>query len=224
MKKIFTSSIFVLLFSTVMAQTVSIIPQNSSWKYLDNGTNQGTAWRATAFNDGTWSSGNAELGYGDGGEATVVSYGSNASNKYRTTYFRKAFSVSDPASYSTFTLGLLRDDGAVVYLNGIEVARSNMPTGTIDYRKLASSAVSGTNESTFYSFTLNPSSFVSGNNVLAVEVHQSSVSSSDLSFNLKLDATTLIATCATPSSLNASSITSSAAITFLDGSCRRHKL
>jgi hypothetical protein len=211
MKKIFITLLFVLLFSTVIAQTVSIIPQNGSWKYLDNGSNQDTAWRATLFNDSTWSSGNAELGYGDGGEATVVSYGSNASNRYRTTYFRKAFSVSAPNTYSTFTLGLLRDDGAVVYLNGVEVARSNMPTGTIDYQKLANSAVSGTNESTFYTFTLNPSSFVAGNNVLAVEVHQSAINSSDLSFNLKLDATSVSATCATPSSLASSSITATTA-------------
>jgi hypothetical protein len=212
MKRIFFTLLFVLLlFTTVIAQTVSIIPQNSSWKYLDNGSNQGTAWRATTFNDASWASGNAELGYGDGGEATVVKYGPNASNRYRTTYFRKAFTVAAPTNYSTFTLGLLRDDGAVVYLNGVEVARSNMPTGTIDYRKLASAAVSGTNESTFYTFTLNPSSFVAGNNVLAVEVHQSAINSSDLSFNLKLDATSIAATCATPSSLTASSVTATTA-------------
>jgi len=211
MKKIFITLLFVLLSYTVIAQTVSIIPQNGTWKYLDNGSNQGTAWRSTAFNDSTWKSGNAELGYGDGGEATIVSYGSNTSNRYLTTYFRKAFSVSAPNTYSTFTLGLLRDDGAVVYLNGVEVARTNMPTGTIGYRTLASTAVSGTNESAFYTFTLNPSSFATGNNVLAVEVHQSAANSSDLSFNLKLDATTASATCATPSSLSASSITTTAA-------------
>jgi hypothetical protein len=212
MKKIFFTLLFVLLLiTTIIAQTVSIIPQNTSWKYLDNGSNQGTAWRTTTFNDASWASGNAELGYGDGGEATVVKYGPNASNRYRTTYFRKVFTVSTPTNYSTFTLGLLRDDGAVVYLNGVEVARSNMPTGTIDYRKLASTAVSGTNESTFYTFTLNSSSFVAGNNVIAVEVHQSAINSSDLSFNLKLDATSISATCATPSSLTASSITATTA-------------
>ena len=108
MKKIFFTLLFVLLlFTTVIAQTVSIIPQNASWKYLDNGSNQGTAWRTTTFNDASWASGNAELGYGDGGEATVIKYGPNASNRYRTTYFRKAFTVSAPTNYSTFTLGLL---------------------------------------------------------------------------------------------------------------------
>src|SRR6476660_10183891 len=116
MKKIFFTLLFVLLlFTTVFAQTVSVIPQNASWKYLDNGSNQGTAWRTSTFNDAAWKSGNAELGYGDGGEATVVKYGPSASDRYRTTYFRKAFSVSAPTNYSSFTLSLLRDDGAVVY-------------------------------------------------------------------------------------------------------------
>jgi hypothetical protein len=210
MKKIFTLTILVFFLSTVAAQTVSIVPPNSSWKYRANGSNQGTAWRATSFYDGAWASGNAELGYGDGGEATVVGYGPNASDKYRTTYFRKAFSVANPASYSGFTLSLLRDDGAVVYLNGVEVVRSNMPTGTIDYRTLASTAIGGIDESTYYAFTLSPSSFVAGNNVLAVEIHQSAGNSTDISFNLKLDATS-IAACGTPASLSASSITTSSA-------------
>jgi hypothetical protein len=208
MKKIVTFLMFAV-FSTLFGQTVSIIPQNSSWKYLANGSNQGTAWRAGSFNDATWATGNAEFGYGDGGEATVVSYGS-VFNKYRTTYFRKTFSVSNPAAYTNFTLSLLRDDGAVVYLNGVEVIRSNMPSGTIGYRTLASSAISGASESTFYTFTLSTASFVSGTNVLAVEIHQSDATSSDLSFNLKLDGTSAVA-CATPASLSSSSVTSSSA-------------
>ena len=53
----------------------TFVARGATWKYLDNGTNQGTAWRATSFNDSTWASGPAELGYGDGDEATMVSYG-----------------------------------------------------------------------------------------------------------------------------------------------------
>lgn len=210
MKTIATFSMIVFFIANVAAQTVSIVPLSSSWKYLANGSNQGTSWRAATFNDSSWPTGNAEFGYGDGGEATVISYGSSASNKYRTSYFRKAFTVTNPTTYSNFTLSLLRDDGAVVYLNGVEVLRSNMPSGTIDYRTLASTAIGGTDESTFYNFTLNVASFVAGNNVLAVEIHQSAVNSTDLSFNLKLDAT-LGASCGTPSSLNTSSITSASA-------------
>jgi hypothetical protein len=209
MKNTFTLFIF-LIFSAVFGQTVSIVPQSSSWKYLANGSNQGTAWRASGFNDAAWPTGNAELGYGDGGEATVVSYGPSATSKYRTTYFRKTFSVSNPASYTNLTLSLLRDDGAVVYLNGVEVVRSNMPSGTIGYLTLASVAVGGADESAYYPFTLNSSSFVSGNNVLSVEIHQSDRTSSDISFNLKLEGNSGTV-CAVPTSLASSSVTSSSA-------------
>ena len=125
--------------------STTLVPAGAVWKYLDNGSNQGTAWRAATFNDSAWNSGPAQLGYGDDDEQTVVGYGPNSSNKYITTYFRKSFVVSDPAVASDgLTLNLLRDDGAVVYLNGTEVFRSNMPSGTIGYQTLASTTVTGT--------------------------------------------------------------------------------
>ncbi len=167
---------------------VNLIPKGSAtWKYLDNGSNQGTAWRSRTFSEpATWKTGTAQLGYGDGDEATVVSYGSNAKKKYITTYFRKSFSVSDPASITAATINLLRDDGAIVYLNGTEVFRSNMAGGNISYTSKASTAVDGAAESTYYSQTLSPSLFVAGNNVIAVEIHQNSANSSDISFDLQL--------------------------------------
>jgi hypothetical protein len=168
------------------AQT--LISTGATWKYLDNGSNQGTAWRAIAFNDSAWKSGPAQLGYGDGDEATVVSFGGSANRKYITTYFRNSFTVATPAAITSLALRLLRDDGAVVYLNGAEVARSNMPSGTISYTTLASSAVSGSAEGTYYDFTVSPSLLVSGTNVLAVEVHQNNRTSSDLSFAAELKA------------------------------------
>src|SRR6266480_4213425 len=78
-----------------------LVPTGSVWKYLDNGSNQGIAWRAPAFNDSSWASGPAQLGYGDGDEATVVSYGPSSSNKYITTYFRRVFSVKNAATFTS---------------------------------------------------------------------------------------------------------------------------
>ena len=167
---------------------VNLIKSGDTWKYLDNGTNQATAWRARAFNDTTWKSGKSQLGYGDGDEATVVSFGSNSSSKYITTYFRKTFSVADPSSITAIQMQLMRDDGAVVYLNGQEVVRSNMPAGTISNTTLASTNMNEPDESSFFTYAINPSLLVSGRYSIAVEVHQSMKTSSDLSFDLKLDA------------------------------------
>jgi hypothetical protein len=131
-------------------------------------------------------SGPAQLGYGDGDEATVVGYGGNPGAKQITTYFRRSFSVANPSQFSTLNLRLLRDDGAVVYLNGSEVFRSNMSAGAIGYTTLASTTVSGAEESAFVTASINASLLVAGTNVLAVEIHQADPTSSDISFDLEL--------------------------------------
>src|SRR5215207_6162856 len=162
------------------AADTTLVPTGAVWKYLDNGSNQGTAWRATSFNDSTWPSGPAQLGYGDGDEATTVGFGADSNNKFITTYFRRAFSVTNAAAFNALTLRLMRDDGAVVYLNGVEVWRSNMPAGTVGFLTTASVAIAGADESTFVQMTLSPSLLVNGTNALAVELHQSGGTSSDI--------------------------------------------
>ncbi len=198
-------------FTTLASGTSFIIPAYSSWKYLDNGTNQGTAWRSIAFNDNAWASGNTKLGYGEGDENTIVSYGPNANSKYITTYFRKAFQISNKAAYTAMLLEVVRDDGVVAYLNGTEIFRNNMPSGTINYNTLATVSVGGADESTWYSVAVNPNTLITGTNVLAVEMHQQSVASSDLSFNARLSAT-IPATCGIPDALTVDSIQATAVI------------
>ncbi len=164
----------------------TFVAPGSSWRYLDNGSNQGTAWRETSFDDSSWRTGRAQLGYGDGDEATVVSYGPNASNKYTTTYFRSSFSLANASTVSSLQLQLLRDDGAVVYVNGTEVLRSNMPAGTISSTTLAATTIAGGAETAFTSYSIGPSVLHTGSNVVAVEIHQADASSSDVSFDLGL--------------------------------------
>ena len=184
---VFVIAIIGLLFTpAVRAADTILVPTAATWKYLDNGSDQGAAWRAASFNDSTWSSGPAQLGYGDGDEATTLSFGPDTNNKFITTYFRRAFSVTNPAQFTGLTLRLLRDDGAVVYLNGVEVWRTNMPTGGVGFLTPASVAIGGADESTFVQTTISPSLLVAGTNVLAIELHQSGGTSSDISFDLQL--------------------------------------
>ncbi|HXI52168.1 MAG TPA: immunoglobulin domain-containing protein, partial [Candidatus Saccharimonadales bacterium] len=169
---------------------LTLVSTGSVWKYLDDGSDQGTAWIAPAFDDSTWASGPAQLGYGDGDEATVVGFGPDPANKFVTTYFRRSFAVTSAASITGLTVRLLRDDGGVVYLNGVEVFRSNMPTGPILFNTLAVASVGGADESTFFSADVPPGLLVNGQNVLSVEIHQNATPSSDLSFDLELVAQT----------------------------------
>lgn len=165
-----------------------IIAAGSNWKYLDDGTDQGTAWTELGFNDATWNEGPAELGYGDGDEATVVSYGPDANNKYPATYFRKSFTIADKSAIGQLKADLVRDDGAIIFINGVEVARDNLPEGEINYLTLAPNTIAGSDESNYQTHLLEDSMLVNGTNVIAVRIHQRDLYSSDISFNLKMEA------------------------------------
>ena len=165
---------------------VALVPLGAQWRYYDSGNLAGTSWRTTAFNDSAWNNGAAPLGYGDDNIVTTVKFGPSTTARYITTWFRHSFQVDDPTRFLSVTLGLIRDDGAAVYLNGTEVFRSNLPTGTLTAATRASASVGGTDETTLYEASVDPKWFRSGTNVLAVEVHQFAPDSSDVRFALQL--------------------------------------
>ncbi len=165
--------------------SVTLVPRGSIWRYLDTGANAGTAWRNAGFNDSTWLTGAAELGFGDNDEATTIRGNDSSGNRILTTYFRQAFTVANKDGFSSVGLWLLRDDAGVVYLNGAEVFRSpNLPASptAIAYNTLATS----TGENTIETASVSPSVLINGANLAAVEIHQQSNTSSDLSFNFEL--------------------------------------
>lgn len=133
----------------------------------------------------------AELGYGDFDEVTLIDFGTNALNKGVTTSFRNTSVFPNGSGIKFLELALLRDDGAVVYVNGTEVWRDNMPAGSINDLTLASSFVDGAAEDVFKHLTVPATGlFFDDVNVIAVEIHQQSVSSSDISFDLEAEALT----------------------------------
>lgn len=154
----------------------------SEWKYEDSGSDLGTSWKETSYADACWSYGNSKLGFGDPVTTTINDHGSI------TYYFRKHFNVVDAGTINYLKLDLVRDDGAVVYINGNEVLRSNMPNGTLDYLTAAATNVSGTDETDSRSVIITGEHLVDGDNVIAVEVHQDLPSSSDVGFDLALTA------------------------------------
>ena len=168
-----------------LTELTTIVPTGSEWAYLDDGSNQGTAWSRIGFDDSTWERGPAELGYGDGDEATVVDFGTSSVNKHETTYFRHEFDVQDPALIDSLSLSLLYDDGAAVYLNGTEIVRANLRSDAA-FDDFSDDSRRG--EDQFDSFGVDPALLNPGTNLLAVEVHQVSGRSSDLSFDLQLRA------------------------------------
>ncbi|RPH97462.1 MAG: hypothetical protein EHM72_13550, partial [Calditrichaeota bacterium] len=164
----------------------TLLQRGSSWKYFDQATVPDASWNTLNFDDAAWKTGRAQFGYGDNDETTPISFGNDDNNKYMTSYYRTLLTVNDPSSIDRLTFRLLRDDGAVVYVNGQELFRSNMPAGVISFDTPASSSVGGDDEDSFFEFIVPGSTLSKGANCLAVEVHQYEPSSSDVSFDLEI--------------------------------------
>lgn len=163
------------------------------WKYWDQGNLPGANWKDTSFVDATWKSGASPLGYGDPSRQTTIVC-ANASqclptpsptptgNKFITTYFRRSFNIADTSKIFNLNANVLYDDGVVVYLNGTEIYRGNMPTGSIGFSTLASA--SKTIETEIHVISVNKNILRNGKNTISAEVHQNLASSGDLSFDL----------------------------------------
>ena len=171
------------------APVETIVPAGSDWKYLDDGSDQGTAWRASAFDDANWAEGPAQLGYGENDQATDIAEGDP---RNPTAYFRHTFEYDGQLDINSLSVGLLYDDGAAVYLNGEEVVRTDNLAPDAAFDDFANfngaRARGGAAEDTFERFAVAADRLVVGTNVLAVELHQHSRSSSDMSFDLRLAA------------------------------------
>ena len=168
-------------------QTTSIIGKEQIWKYNDTGNEMPENWNKEDFDDSDWEQGAAELGYGDGDESTLLDYGGVANNKIITTYFRKGFELENIENIESIKIKLKCDDGAVVYINGTEAIRENLPSGEISRLTHALIAVGGSDESDFTLYSVDAGLLKSGQNCVAVEIHQANTSSSDISFDLELE-------------------------------------
>lgn len=158
------------------------IPAGSSWRYFRGKSepSDGTiAWTRPDFNDSDWEIGPTGIGFGDGDDSTILS---DMESHYISVYLRRTFAVEDPSSLQELYFNVDWDDGFVAYLNGVEIARSSLGTiGTFVpfYEQASENHEAGTPR------TFNVSSFIplisSGSNTLAVQCHNRSLDSTDLS-------------------------------------------
>jgi hypothetical protein len=159
----------------------------TEWKFLA-GTNPPPAvWREAGFDDAAWHSGKAPLGYGASRLTTTLPRPSGATNGSVTTWFRRELAASPLQADEGLDILLCVDDGAVVHINGREIARPNMPTGEVSATTPARSAVKGRAEGFYTRISVPKGAWRStGTNVLAVEVHQASATDEDCFFDLAL--------------------------------------
>ena len=176
--------------SPIDGGTEEILPSGSTWTYLDDGSDQGSAWSQMNFDDSSWKTGATPAGYGGVSGltfATDILYGGNTSDRFPTTYFRTTINVTDPTAYEKFTFKLLVDDGAIVYVNGAPVLRDGFNAATVVNYDTPADFAGG--ESTFDEFEVDSSFFIAGENTIAIEVHQNTSGSSDMGFEMMISAT-----------------------------------
>ena len=167
-------------------QAQILVPARAIWKYLDTGVAPVATWVAVGFNDAAWKTGATPIGYGVGDEASLASFGGNANNKRITTWFRRSFVVGDPADFYALVLGVRRNDGAVIYLNGQEIYRGNLPAGPITSSTLATNGTDWLDRQLLFERNVSATALVPGTNILAAEVHLRSASSGDMGFDFTL--------------------------------------
>jgi hypothetical protein len=163
---------------------IEAIPAGAVWSYLDTGEDPGTGWTDLLFADSAWKTGPAQLGYGDGDEATAIAAGPEGAH-FVTAWFRNSFAVPDRDDIAGIGLRVLRDDGLQVWLNGQVLHRDNLPSGATA-ATLAASTIGVPDESEWQTAWLPPDLLRNGINQLGAELHQSSLTSSDASFDLQL--------------------------------------
>jgi uncharacterized repeat protein (TIGR01451 family) len=177
----------------------------STWNYFATNAapandGSGNTWKQSAYTlTGVWNTGaspaagGGKYGY-NSTPTTCIPSGitpictPGAGSKYTAYYFRKAVSFTATELSTTFysiQMNLKRDDGIVVYVNGVEQVRNNMPGGAVIYSTLASSNIAvGAAENV--TVNLSPSVFSAGVNTIAVEVHLNTATVADMSFDMEI--------------------------------------
>ena len=155
-----------------------LVEAGADWWYQDDGADLGTSWRSPNYNQVGWPSGSAEFGFGEADEVTAWSPG-------HLTYYAIHHFDFTGAQPESLSISLKADDGAVVYLNGVELVRDNLGDGLITADTPASTW-KGTEDEVFVDYTVPATALVEGTNVVAVEIHNVWANNGDLSFDLRM--------------------------------------
>jgi lysophospholipase L1-like esterase len=172
--------------------TTTLIHGGDTWKFSDTGQDLGTHWTQPAFDDSSWNSGIARIGYGDLDIVTTNSYGPDPANKFITTYFRRSFVVPRNMIVTNLNFRLARADGAAVWLNGQELFRTNLPSSPIAYTNLALSTMSIFTSHIYCPTNIAITNSLTGTNQLAVELHLSSITNTAAGFDMELIASGIL--------------------------------
>jgi len=171
------------------AAPVDLVPVGALWQRLPGSsqasTPDTTAWRRPGFSDAAWSSGPLPLFYGEDLSGSLI----DGMQGVFTSYFvRTRFSLASTADVRDLVLRAACDDGFIAWINGQQVARYNVPEGELGLERTASGAVPEPAAENDYPLGGVGPALRAGENVLAVQVFNASLGSSDLVFRAILSA------------------------------------
>jgi trimeric autotransporter adhesin len=165
---------------------VTLVARGATWHWNFSATAPASLWYTSQFDDSAWALGTAKLGFGTTGLGTDISVGA-PSPRPLSAQFRRSFTVPDPTKLSQVTVSVIADDGVIVYVNGTEVGRKNLPTGTITWGTYATAAPRSASAATSpVTFSVPASLLVAGTNIVSAETHLNYRSSPDASFDLDI--------------------------------------
>jgi hypothetical protein len=174
-----------------------LVSRGAVWRFFDGGMEppviNGLTWRDPGYPDGPWASGPGILGFAGASPQNPVAtptrrwIAGTSGPQVITTYFRHTFELEEGIAADQLFAEILRDDGAIIYLNGVEILRENMPGGPVNYGTFASQVVGGADQVSYFARNLDVADLLQpGLNTLAAEVHQVNANSSDLYFDFSL--------------------------------------
>ena len=173
MKKSIYKSIFIVFFGLSIFTSYSqevLIQNGDKWSYYDKGYLKDN-WFETLNNE-HWKTGYSPLGYGDRLITTSINYGNNQDDKDIIKYFSKKITITDASKFKGFEFRLQRDDGAIIYVNGKELYRDNMPDGHITHKTKSIHVIDGEEEALFYVKIFASTIFKNGDTTISIQVHQ----------------------------------------------------
>lgn len=157
---------------------ILVFDEGSAWRFWDNDVNPGADWNTVGFDDTDWPVGYSQFGFGDGDESTLVN------PDLISYYFRKKINVADPGALDDLYLHLIHDDAAIVYINDEEVLRTElMPLGVIGHFTTARQRINSSIQNDFFTYKIDPSYFVAGENIIAISIRNRSDADGDISFD-----------------------------------------
>lgn len=184
-RKLLSIAALALMTTSIIQAQTTIFALQSAWKFNDADVALPATWKSSNYDVSNWAVGNGPLGYGDPVTTSFIS-------GVDTAYLIKDFTVNLADLSNTMEFGVRRDDGIIVYLNGEEVIRDNMPAGAVSHGTFSSTTIDGAAETAINLFSIPKNKFVQGTNRISIELHNRSASSSDLTIDAYLKTTATV--------------------------------